>query len=82
MPDASVFLDSNTLLYTIDEFEDEKVAAAQMWLRALAARGCGVTNLQVLNKLSNVLTRKAKRFAAQGSFESIDAFACNSARPR
>jgi len=38
MPDAKVFIDSNTFLYTFDVYEEEKRPIAQRWLEYLSNR--------------------------------------------
>jgi predicted nucleic acid-binding protein len=73
MPGARVFIDSNTFLYTFDQGEPGKQEVAQDWLIALAERDIGVTNLQVLNEVASVATRKSSRFA--DPFFRIDSFA-------
>ena len=73
MPDARIFIDSNTFLYTFDLAETTKQKIAQDWLVTLAERDLGVTNLQVLNEIASVATRKSSRFA--DLFFRIDSFA-------
>jgi predicted nucleic acid-binding protein len=73
MPGARIFIDSNTFLYTFDLDETDKREVAQDWLIALAERDVGVTNLQVLNEVASVATRKSSRFA--DPFFRIDSFA-------
>jgi predicted nucleic acid-binding protein len=73
MPGARIFIDSNTFLYTFDLDETDKQEVAQDWLIALAERDIGVTNLQVLNEVASVATRKSSRFA--DPFFRIDSFA-------
>jgi predicted nucleic acid-binding protein len=74
MPGAKVFIDSNTFLYTFDEFEIDKRPVAQHWLNQLADRNQGITNLQVLNEVASVSTRKPSRFGKDDPFFRIDAF--------
>ena len=74
MPGARVFIDSTTFLYTFDSSEIDKGRVAQLWLKRLTDDDCGVTNLQVLNEVTNVATRKAGRFGSDPFFR-IDAFA-------
>jgi len=73
MPGDKVFIDSNTFLYTFDEDEIAKRQKAQDWLTRLSECSCGITNLQVLNEIASVATRKSSRFA--DPFFRIDAFA-------
>jgi predicted nucleic acid-binding protein len=73
MPGARIFIDSNTFLYTFDQDETNKQGIAQGWLIALAERDLGVTNLQVLNEVASVATRKSSRFV--DPFFRIDSFA-------
>lgn len=81
MPDARVFIDSNVFLYTFDEFEIEKRAMAQRWLIELSERNRGVTNLQVLNEVTNISTRKLSRFGKDDPFVRIDAFSIFGSTP-
>lgn len=81
MPAARVFIDSNVFLYSFDEFEIEKQAAARLWLNELAARDKGVTNLQVLNEVASISTRKASRFGQDDPFFRIDAFSIFGSSP-
>jgi predicted nucleic acid-binding protein len=81
MPAVSAFIDSNTFLYSFDEFELEKRAAAQHWLNELADSNLGVTNLQVLNEVANVSIRKVSRFGKDDPFLRIDAFSIFGASP-
>jgi predicted nucleic acid-binding protein len=81
MPAARVFVDSNTFLYTFDEFETEKGRVAQNWLIALADHGQGVTNLQALNEVASVSTRKRSRFGGDDPFVRIDAFSIFGSSP-
>lgn len=73
MPVARVFIDSTTLLYTIDEDEPDHGAKAEHWLKQLAVLDAGCVNLQVLNEVANVVTRKA-RFRHRDPFLDVDAF--------
>lgn len=73
MPGVKVFIDSTTFLYTFDNSEIDKARVAQRWLKRLTDDDCGVTNLQVLNEVANVATRKTSRFGTDPFFR-IDAF--------
>lgn len=75
MPGARIFIDSTTFLCTIDIFAIEKRARAQDWLLRLADGGAGLTNLQVLNEVTNVLQRRAHRFDRVNPFDQVDIFA-------
>lgn len=75
MRGAKIFVDSNTLLYTLDAVLLAKAEAAQEWLRSLSRAEAGVTNLQVLNEVASVLTRKLARFSPGDPFDQIDVFA-------
>lgn len=75
MPGAKVFVDSTTFLYSIDAVERSKGRLAQSWLNSLTRNRAGMTNLQVLNEVASVITRKAARFGASDPFITIDAFA-------
>lgn len=81
MPGASVFIDSNTFLYTMDPDAPVKAAVAQGWLKTLTEVDKGVTNLQVLNEVTSVLTRKFRRFDIEEPFFRIDAFSTFGAAP-
>lgn len=75
-----VFIDSTTFLYTFDRLEPEKGATALEWLTMLRTVDCGVTNLQVLNEVASVATRKIARFGSD-PFPRIDTFAMFGAEP-
>ena len=72
MPDDSVFIDANVLLYARDEPAGEKPAAAAAWARRLAALRQGCTNLHVLNEVTNVLLRKRQKLSPQQIFDEVD----------
>lgn len=74
MPDVRVFIDSTTFLYTFDSTEIDKGRVARRWLERLTEDDCGVTNLQVLNEVASVATRKTGRFGGDPFFR-IDVFA-------
>lgn len=75
MPGDRIFIDSNTLLYALDELEEDKQEKAQKWLTALAHPRTGMTNLEVLNEVTNVLIRKPSQFTLTETFAQIDIFA-------
>jgi predicted nucleic acid-binding protein len=72
MPGVSVFIDANVPLYARDTTTEPKVLAAAGWLRLLADLGCGRTNLQVLNEVTNVLLRKQRNRSAAEIFAEVD----------
>lgn len=74
MPAANVFIDSITFLYTLDRNEPAKGQIALDWPVELRRAGTGVTNLQALNEVVGVATRKADRFSSD-VFADVDAFA-------
>lgn len=75
MPVAKVFIDSSTFLYTLDDTEPHKRGICLDWLDRLAEAGAGVTNLQVLNEMANVLFKKARRFPQVDVASQVDVFA-------
>ena len=75
MQGASVFIDSTTFLYSHDGSDLAKRDRARRWLTRLTHSDTGVTNLQVLNEVTNVLIRKAYWFAAGSPFTRVDVFA-------
>ncbi len=81
MPGDKVFIDSNAFLYTFDEQAKEKALLAQRWLESLSDRDCGVTNLQVLNEITSIITRRSKTFGASDPFFRVDAFAIFGSSP-
>jgi predicted nucleic acid-binding protein len=81
MRDARVFIDSTTFLYTRDRAEPAKGNVAEGWLKALAEHDAGVTNLQVLNELVSVITRKKERFVGRDPFLEADIVAIFGSAP-
>lgn len=81
MPAARVFIDSTTFLYTRDRADPEKTGKIERWLDALTDHGAGVTNLQVLNEVVSVITRKTRRFAGRDPFFEADIAAMFGASP-
>ncbi|WP_157017027.1 PIN domain-containing protein [Mesorhizobium xinjiangense] len=79
MPATRVFIDSTTLLYTLDSKEPKKRLKAAIWLTALAEHG--ITNLQVLNEVTNVLTKKRARFDDIDVSARVDNFSSFGKRP-
>lgn len=58
--EATVFVDTNVLLYAEDKAHADKHRAARGWLRALWLRRCGRVSNQVLNEFYANATRKLK----------------------
>lgn len=71
---GSVFIDSTTFLYTLDRNEPAKGRIALDWLIELRRTRAGITNLQILNEVISVATRKSVRFG-DDVFAAVDAFA-------
>ncbi len=78
---ASVFFDSNVLLYMHDKANSEKIAAASHWVNVISLSECAVTSLQVLNEVANVLFKKRKDLSNDAVFSIIDDFAYLGASP-
>jgi predicted nucleic acid-binding protein len=74
MPADKVFIDSTTFLYTLDRNEPAKGQIALDWLVELRRAQTGVTNLQALNEVVSVATRKTDRFGGN-VFADVEAFA-------
>lgn len=66
---------STTFLYTVQPTDAAKRLQARPWLKELAKADTGVTNLQVLNEVTNVLTKKASRFDRSDPIVQVDGFA-------
>ena len=81
MPGDRIIIDSNILLYTFDAGEPGKSKVAQKWLEALSQDSIGATNLQVLNELTSVVTRKQRRFPDGSPFFRVDVFAAFGSTP-
>ena len=75
MPEGRVFVDTNALLYLHDRRFPEKRARMADWLSLLAADERVVTNLQVLNELTNVLLKKEWYGSPETAFAVVDRFA-------
>lgn len=74
MPGDKIFIDSNTFLYSIQIGLAEKREKARHWLVILTETNLGVTNLQVLNEITNVLFKKPGRFDVLSVFRQVDTF--------
>jgi len=72
MPDAKVFIDTNTLLYLHDRRDGTKAARATQWFRSLTNVGAACVNLQVLNEAAHVLLRKKWYDAPEAVFAVLD----------
>ena len=69
---AKVFIDSTSFLYPRDRSERRKGEVIANWLAVLVEHQAGVTNLQVLNEMVNVMTKKRARFADLDPFFEAD----------
>jgi predicted nucleic acid-binding protein len=78
---AKFFIDSTSLLYARDQGEHEKSDIAAGWLGALVEHQAGTTNLQVLNELVNVITKKRARFVDLDPFFEADRAAAFGSTP-
>ena len=72
MPGARIFIDANVFLYTVMEGSAAKSALAKDWLKGLSNTNTGVTNLQVLNEVTNVLLRKRPDLNPVQTFSEVD----------
>lgn len=68
-----IFIDSNVLLYAIESQDAEKALRAGQWLEYLLESRRGVTNLQVLNEVTNVLIKR-RVMPADQVFRVVDKF--------
>ncbi len=76
---ARFFLDSNVLLYVFEERSGQKFEQASVWLRHLEERQIGVTNLQVLNEVANVLLKR--KVPPEAVFAVVDRLTIFGAQP-
>jgi len=60
LSEATVFVDTNVLIYAEDRAHADKHRAARAWLRMLWLRHCGRLSNQVLNEFYANATRKLK----------------------
>jgi predicted nucleic acid-binding protein len=67
---VSVFLDSNVLLYAIEESRTEKTALVAGWFRYLEKEARVLVSLQVLNEVANVLLKRG--MPAEQVFQTVD----------
>ncbi len=56
------FIDTNVLVYTREAKDQAKQNRARLWLREIGNRNLGVLNLQFLNELCYVISRKSPEF--------------------
>lgn len=74
------FIDSNVLLYAAQKGVDEKSARCAAWVRYLQQDGLGVSNLQVMNEVTNVLTKRA-RMPPEAAFAIVDGYSIFGTEP-
>lgn len=72
---ASVFIDTNALLYVHDRRNPDKAAIAEDWMRKGITTQQICVNLQVLNEMANALFRKRWFSSATDVFAIVDRFA-------
>jgi predicted nucleic acid-binding protein len=72
MPSASVFLDTNALLYLHDRGDSTKAGVIREWLETLIARQLACVNLQVLNEAASAMLRKRWFDRPEQVFSIID----------
>lgn len=71
---ATVFVDTNVLVYARDASEPRKQAAAETWLRQLWIEQRGRTSVQVLSEYYTVVTHKLKPgLAAEDAWRDVTA---------
>jgi predicted nucleic acid-binding protein len=78
---GEVFFDSNVLLYIHDRSNSAKVEMAARWLAHISLYESAVTNLQVLNEVTNVLFKRRKDLSIDAVFLIVDDFAYLGASP-
>lgn len=81
MPDVSVFIDTNVLLYIHDQRNPEKGRQSRIWLTTLGAKGQARTNLQSLSEMTHVLLRKKWLDGANTVYAVVDEFAILGSTP-
>ena len=67
----SVLLDTNVLLYSVDDRVPAKRDAAQAWVRACWTRRCGRTSAQVLNEFYANARRKFSSAISAGDARAL-----------
>jgi len=75
-----LFIDSNVFLYAIEEQEPSKAERAAAWLGYSSQTGLGVSNLQVMNEVTNVLLKR-KLMPPEDVFCIVDGFCALGASP-
>ncbi|MBM4041038.1 MAG: PIN domain-containing protein [Planctomycetes bacterium] len=72
---SKVFVDTNLIIYSIDEGEPEKRDKCRRLLRSLAEDGAGVISTQVLQETYSVATRKLRiePFEARAIVQRLEA---------
>jgi predicted nucleic acid-binding protein len=81
MPESSVFVDTNALLYLHDRKEEAKGRIVLDWFIALTDLQCAHLNLQVLNEAANVMLRGRWFDSPQIVYDIIDSLAALGADP-
>ncbi len=81
MPVVDIFIDTNVLLYAVDETELVKGPLTQHWLLSLSHHGAGRTNLQVLNETTSLLLRRRREVHPADVFAIVDRFSQFGAQP-
>lgn len=71
---ARTFIDSNVFIYAAAEAAEEKGVAAAEWLRHLLRTDTGVSNLQVMNEVANVLIKRGS-LGSEAVFSVVDDYA-------
>lgn len=75
-----LFIDSNVFLYAIEEQDLTKAERAAAWLSYAFQTGLGVSNLQVMNEVTNVLLKR-KLMPPEDVFHIVDGFYALGASP-
>jgi predicted nucleic acid-binding protein len=79
---ATLFVDTNVLVYSRDAREPAKMSRARQWLEYLWREQLGRTSVQVLTEYYNVMTRKMRpAVTQQKAWDSVDAFFVWSPQP-
>lgn len=68
-----IFIDSNVFLYAIEEDATLKGERCGEWLRHLLRSALGLTSLQVMNEITNVLLKRGK-IPPEQAFSIVDGF--------
>lgn len=78
---GDIFFDSNVLLYIHDRSNSTKIEMATRWLAQVSLYESAVTNLQVLNEVTNVLFKRRKDLPSEAVSSIINNFAYMGASP-